>query len=258
MDNEASKAIKELLVEEFGLDYQLVPPHIHRRNAAKRAILTFKNNFIAGLGSANPTFPLRLWDRLLPQAEITLNLLRVARSNPTVSVYEAINGPFDYNKTPLAPPGIKVIIHEKPSQCKTWDPHGVLGWYLGPAEEHYRCYWCYVTNTHGERITDTLGFSPMLAKTPLLSKEEAAIAAADAPTEALQSTTVPQNLIKLLELGKAAIQRLNNIFQKKFELATTENPIPRQSPLSNQLHKMTTLLCRGLRAFVRVRGSIFK
>jgi hypothetical protein len=156
MDNEASKAIKELLVDEFGLDYQLVPPHIHRRNAAERAIRTFKNHFIAGLCSADPLFPLRLWDRLLPQAEITLNLLRASRSNPTVSAYEAINGPFDYNKTPLAPPGIKVVIHEKPSQRKTWDPHGVLGWYLGPAEEHYRCYRCYVTNTHGERITDTL------------------------------------------------------------------------------------------------------
>jgi hypothetical protein len=58
-----------------------------------------------------------------------LNLLWAAHSYPTVSAYEAINGPFDFNKTPLAPPGIKVVIHEKPSQQKTWDPHGVLGWY---------------------------------------------------------------------------------------------------------------------------------
>jgi hypothetical protein len=56
MDNEASKAIKELLVDEFGLDYQLVPPHIHQRNAAERAIRTFKNHFIAGLCSADPSF----------------------------------------------------------------------------------------------------------------------------------------------------------------------------------------------------------
>jgi hypothetical protein len=34
MENEASKAIKDLLFEEQGMDYQLVPTHIHRRNAA--------------------------------------------------------------------------------------------------------------------------------------------------------------------------------------------------------------------------------
>jgi hypothetical protein len=55
--------------------YQLVLPNYHRRNAAERAIRTFKEHFVAGLSSVDPTFPLHLWDRLLPQAEITLNLL---------------------------------------------------------------------------------------------------------------------------------------------------------------------------------------
>jgi hypothetical protein len=108
MDNEASKAVKDLLNKDFHLEYQLVPPHIHRRNAAERA----KNHFIAGLCSADNDFPIRLWDRLLPQAEITLNLLRASRKNPSISAYEAIHGQFDYNKTPLAPPGCKVIIHK--------------------------------------------------------------------------------------------------------------------------------------------------
>jgi hypothetical protein len=46
--------------------YQLVPPHCHRRNAAERAIRTFKEHFVAGLSSVYPTFPLHLWERLLP------------------------------------------------------------------------------------------------------------------------------------------------------------------------------------------------
>jgi hypothetical protein len=58
------------------VDFQLTPPHLHRRNATERAIRTFKNHFIAGLCTTNPDFPLHLWDRLLPQALITLNLLR--------------------------------------------------------------------------------------------------------------------------------------------------------------------------------------
>jgi hypothetical protein len=51
-----------------------MPSHCHRRNAADRAIRTFKEHFVAGYFSVDPTFPLHLWDIILPQAEITLNL----------------------------------------------------------------------------------------------------------------------------------------------------------------------------------------
>jgi hypothetical protein len=54
---------------------ELVRPHVHRRNRAGRAIRTFKNHFIAILAGINKTFPKSLWDLLLPQAEITVNLL---------------------------------------------------------------------------------------------------------------------------------------------------------------------------------------
>ena len=37
--------------------FQLVPPHLHKRNSAERAIQTFKNHFIAGLASVNKNFP---------------------------------------------------------------------------------------------------------------------------------------------------------------------------------------------------------
>ena len=46
MDNECSKAI-EWHIQCNMLNIQLVPPHNHRVNAAKRAISTFKVNFIA-------------------------------------------------------------------------------------------------------------------------------------------------------------------------------------------------------------------
>jgi hypothetical protein len=157
MGNEALKAIKQLLINK-GMDYQLTPPHMHRINAAERAIRTFKNHFIAGLCSAADDFPIRLWDRLLRQAEITLNLMRTSRADPQLSAQEAINGPFDFNKTPLAPPGCKVIIHEKPSQRTSWGPHGVVGWYLGPAEEHYRCYRC-TSKRPKQSVSRTLSLS---------------------------------------------------------------------------------------------------
>ena len=115
LDNEASTALKSRL-HNHGISYQLVPPHIHRRNAAERAIRTFKNHFLAGLSSTDPTFPMYLWSALVPQAVLTLNLLRTSRINPNLSAYAQIWGQFDYNKTPLVPPGTKVILHEKPQQ----------------------------------------------------------------------------------------------------------------------------------------------
>ena len=45
---------------------QLVPPDNHRRNLAERAIHTFKNHFKSVLAGADDSFPMRLWDRLLP------------------------------------------------------------------------------------------------------------------------------------------------------------------------------------------------
>jgi hypothetical protein len=84
LDNEASTALKNFFTVN-NIAYQLVRPHCHRRNAAERAIRTFKEHFVAGLSSVDPSFPMNLWDRLLPQVEITLNLLRTSRLHPQLS-----------------------------------------------------------------------------------------------------------------------------------------------------------------------------
>jgi hypothetical protein len=89
---------------------------MHRRNAAERAIRTFKNQFVAILCSIDPSFPMHFWVGLLPQALITLNLLRSSRLNLRLSAYEHLEFTFDFNRTPLAPPGTKVVFHEKPKQ----------------------------------------------------------------------------------------------------------------------------------------------
>jgi hypothetical protein len=137
LDNEASLALINYLTQQ-GITYQLAPPHIQRRNNAERAIQTFKNHVIAGLCSVYPTFPLKLWDKLLPQAIITLSLLRKSRVNPRMSAYAQLNGHFDFNRIPVAPPGTRIIAHEKPDKRASWDPHGLDGYYLGPALDHYR------------------------------------------------------------------------------------------------------------------------
>jgi hypothetical protein len=87
LDNEASKLLKTYLHQQ-NITFQLVPPYSHRRNAAERAIRSFKYHLIAGLCSTDKSFPMHLWDRLLPQAVITLNMLRTSRINPkTFSIH---------------------------------------------------------------------------------------------------------------------------------------------------------------------------
>jgi hypothetical protein len=74
MDNQATKYIKNFLTEEE-CELQLVEPHNHRVNAAKRAIQTFKDAFISALATTDKDFLLQLWDRLTPQVITTLNLM---------------------------------------------------------------------------------------------------------------------------------------------------------------------------------------
>jgi hypothetical protein len=81
LDNEASKLLKDYLYQQ-DIAFQLVPPYSHRRNSAERAIRSFKDHLIAGLFSTDKSFPMHLWDRILPQAVITLNMLRTSRINP--------------------------------------------------------------------------------------------------------------------------------------------------------------------------------
>ena len=114
------------------IKHQLVPPHAHRTNLAERAIQTFKQHFKTGLALVDPDFPLSQWDRLLPQAVMTLNMLRASRANPKLSAYSYIFGEFDFNATPLAPPGTRVVAHSKPAVRGTWAPNGEDAWYIGP------------------------------------------------------------------------------------------------------------------------------
>ena len=159
LDNEKSND----LIESFNIaqvEYQLVPPYKHRNNQAERAIQTFKHHFKAGLASVDPNFPLAEWDRLIPQANITLNLLRSARINPKLSAYTCIFGEFNYSATPLAPPGTKIVAHISPEKRGSWELNGEVGWYVGPSMDHYRCVQCYFPRTKATRHCDTVEFFP--------------------------------------------------------------------------------------------------
>jgi hypothetical protein len=145
----------------------------------------FKIHVLAGICSADKQFPLHLWNRLTPHAVITLYLLRQSRINPKLSACAQLNGPFDFNRTPVAPPGDRVIFHENPQQRRTWATHGIDGLYLGPAMEHYLCHRIYCSSTGQKRNVDTVEFMPQHCKFPGLSSAEAAVITATNLTHVL-------------------------------------------------------------------------
>ena len=166
LDNKVSK---ELIahIESEQLQYQLASPGDHRTNPAERAIQTFKNHFIAIISGTNPDFPSHCWDLLVPQAVITLNLLRPSRINLAISAYAQINDNSNSNDTSLALAGCKIVIHDQANERLSWAPHGTEGFYIEPAIHHYRNYQCYIPATKSIRVSNTVEFFPH--HTPLLA-----------------------------------------------------------------------------------------
>ena len=74
IDNKCPAGLKDYMRRE-GITFQLVSPHLNRTNSSEQAIQTFKDHLIAGITSCDTEFPLHLWDCLLSQFTLTLNLL---------------------------------------------------------------------------------------------------------------------------------------------------------------------------------------
>jgi hypothetical protein len=222
LDNECSTILKQYLTEE-AIDYQLVPPGVHRRNAAERAIRTFQNHFIAGLCSVDKDFPIHLWDQLIDQAEITLNLLRSSRINPKLLAHAQINGQFDYNKTPIGPPGCRVLAHVKTSDRTTWSPHGLDGWYVGPATESYRCWRIWIYETRAIRICDTVSWFPTKVTMPANSSNDMILAALHDIVQAIKN---PSPKSPIAPRTDSHVQALQNIVELLTNVSTKEPPAP--------------------------------
>ena len=60
LGNECAASFK-IFMKSVDEDFQLVPPHLHKRNAVERLFQAWKNHFIAGLTNLHPDFPLHLW-----------------------------------------------------------------------------------------------------------------------------------------------------------------------------------------------------
>jgi hypothetical protein len=136
---------------------------------AKRAIQMFEDALIATLATTITNFPLQLWDRLAPQVQDTLNLLRASCVNPLISVYKALNGPYDWGRYLLAPPRCKAIIYKAPAVRGTWALRGTNAWLLSPSKDHYQCNLFYVPKMRVYCISVSAELFPQHCQVPNLS-----------------------------------------------------------------------------------------
>ena len=226
LDNEKS-GILESAFEKYKVDFQYVPAYTHRSNLAERAIQTFKAHFKAGLAITNPNFPKAQWDRLIPQAVMTLNMLRSARVNPKISAYAYIFGEFNFNATPLLPPGTKVIAHKAPEDRATWDLNGETGWSVGPSMQHYRCISCYFPKSRRERDIPKLEIIPHTVPIPEVKLDDFLRQAAGDIVSILQ--TPPSTTAISLQAGdttRNALEKIAEILQRKTTIPTLTNNDP--------------------------------
>jgi hypothetical protein len=107
--------------------------HLTVTDAIRRACYSnFRRTFFRRRHISRPIFTITFLKCLLPQVEMIMNLLCTPRQHPQLSAAAHFHHMIDYNKTAFSPLGCKIIAHEKPSQRRTWAPHGKHGYSLGP------------------------------------------------------------------------------------------------------------------------------
>ena len=228
MDNESSSIIKNYVKNEQKVKLQFVEPNMHRVNAAERAIQTHKNHLVAGLCTADKNFPMQLWNELLLQSEITLNLLRSSRKNPKLSAYAHPERTFNFNKTPLAPPGTKALFYVPPATQETWGTHTIDAWYVGPALNHYRNWRFWISETKKIRIGGTAKFLPTHCTMPTLTVQDEILKATKELIYALGRRKA-KNPISFLPNFMDSIKKFAKLFQqhtKKQVDSTEDAPAP--------------------------------
>ena len=197
MDNEAPKSLRQHFIAQ-DIQFEFVPPFTHRANKAERAIQTFKRHFISILAGTHPSFPIDFWHELIPQAEITLNMMRAFADQRNISAYHGIHRkPYDFLSHPLAPCGTLIVLHN--SQRETWDNFGHIGFYLGPAASHYRSYRCLVQETNSIRISDSIILFPAPLVVPGASRVDQLLALTEKVATAADPTSSNDSRAQLLE-----------------------------------------------------------
>ena len=245
--------MKDLIKTKYKMEYELVPPGCHQRNTAEVVIRNFKAHFLSILAGVAEDFPMQLWDKLLPQAEITINLLQQSNATPTILAYAHLNGPFDYNKMHLVPMGCNVQVHEKSDTRGTWAFHSVDGWYLNTSPEHYHTHKCHIKHTNSDRFSDTVEFQHKRITNPTVTPADKIIRAISSCINTIQDLPVfksnndLRHLHSVLQDATTNPHQLQKLIQQSREQASPSlprveqptQPLPRVAPSLDEPQRVT-------------------
>jgi hypothetical protein len=240
MDNQTSSQLTAFLdLNNANIDY--VPPNNKRTNKAERCIQTAKNHLIATWSGSDPDFPLKLWTYTLPQAEMTLNMLRSSGCSDTISAYQQLHGVYDYSKNPIGAIGTAIVAYNDCDSRTSWSAHGESGFYLGPAMNHYRCFHVWISSTGRTRISDAVSWHPTtLAHIADDTPQHLLLDALDALTEAIETYTNTPSHIRLKhslptvdsKAARDAVTNLGALFSSKPRTEPSSIPQPIQRVLN--------------------------
>lgn len=208
--NETSQELRYVFSQD-NISYQLVPPYKHRTNLSERAIQTYKAHFKSCLSAVDPNFPLAEWDKLIPQTNLTLNLLRSSRINPKLSAYSYIHGNFNFLTIPLAPPGTRIVAHINPEKKGSYEFNGEMVWYVRSSLNHYRYVRYYFPKTRRERDYNTVEFLTHELTFPLVKLKDHLYQSADDITHLLLHR--PSSTVPFLEAGDPTRNAILNLSQ---------------------------------------------
>jgi hypothetical protein len=141
--------------------------------------------------------------------------------NPLLSTHEALEGTFSFDATPMAPLGMEVLVHQKPSRCKTWGYHAAKAWYLSHAASHNNCICVIMKEMGGERVTDTFRYQNHAIPVQVITATDCILEATCRLTDAINGVqeAPPEKL--------AATQNICTLFLGK---VTPQQPEPHPQP----------------------------
>jgi hypothetical protein len=219
LDNEMSQEFKDA-VRMNDMEYELVPKGQHRRNISEKAIQTWKAHAISVFSGMDSKCPLFLWDLMLGQIDMQVNMLRQSNVTPKVSAEAHLHGQHDFNRHPLAPLGIEVHSYIPPDKRKTWGIKSKKGYYIGTSREHYRYFHAYIPETGGIQGSETMYFKHKYITMPSVTSADAVVQAAKELIDALKCKLPAP----LTQPSTAQIKSLSDIFTPNMEEKAEVSP----------------------------------
>ena len=90
---------------------------------------------------------------------------------------------------------MKVIIHERPDQRLTWDKHGLPGFLVNRAKDHFCSYQVSVTKTGATRVSDAIKLLPTKYKMSKTSSTDHINAAFEEIGEVLNNSKLREGFL---------------------------------------------------------------